>query len=163
MNEVKAFIGKAEQTDDITLMTISKTSKVEPLVVRVENRMDRWPVLRSALHDYGLCAGMDKRSLKKTEVAIEEAVVNIVKYSQAEWMEMILDLKFQISDFRLFITLRDNGVVFDPTQQAEVDTEQVTAERQVGGLGIALLRQIADEVSYERKDEINELTIIKQL
>ena len=52
---------------------------------------------------------------------------------------------------------------FDPTKQAEVDTEKVTAERQIGGLGIALLRKIADDVHYERRDGINELTIFKNL
>ena len=55
------------------------------------------------------------------------------------------------------------AMTFDPTQQAEVDTAQATAERQIGGLGIALLRKIADEVCYRREEEINELTIMKQL
>lgn len=160
--EVKAFMGKAEQADDITLMTIRKTSAVEPLILRVENRMDRWPELRAALHAYGLCAGMETRALKKTEVAIEEAVVNIVKYSQADWMELGVT-GYGVPVTGLEITLRDNGVAFDPTKQAEVDTEQVTAERQVGGLGIALLRQIADEVRYERIDDINTLTILKNI
>ena len=163
LSEVKAFMGDAEPTDDITLMTIRKTSAVEPMTLRVENRMDRWPVLREALHDYGLCAGMDLRALKKTEVAIEEAVVNIVNYSQAEWMELILDWRLEIEDLKLIVTLRDNGVAFDPTKQADVDIEQATAARQVGGLGIALLRQIADEVRYERTDGVNELTIIKNI
>jgi anti-sigma regulatory factor (Ser/Thr protein kinase) len=126
--------------------------------------------MRAAIHNYGLCAGMDKRTLKKTEVAIEEAVVNIVNYSQAEWMELNVlcprarsegmeSLKLK----ELKITLRDNGVSFDPTKQAEMDTERATAERQIGGLGIALLRQIADEVRYSRTDEINTLTIIKKI
>jgi len=163
LSEVKAFMGDAEPTDDITLMTIRKTSAVEPMRLQVENRMDRWPVLREALHDYGLCAGMDLRALKKTEVAIEEAVVNIVNYSQAEWMELILDWRLEIEDLKLIVTLRDNGVAFDPTKQADVDIEQATAARQVGGLGIALLRQIADEVRYERTDGVNELTIIKNI
>ena len=90
LEEVKAFIGSAEQADDITLMTIRKTNAVEPLRLRVENRIDRWPELRAALHNYGLCAGMEPRALKKTEVAIEEAVVNIINYSQATWMELKL-------------------------------------------------------------------------
>ena len=162
--DVKRFMGKAEQADDITLMTIRKTSAVEPMILRVDNRMDCWPEMRTALHEYGLCAGMDPRALKKTEVAIEEAVVNIVKYSQAEWMEMILTLKpSNPQTFKLNITLQDDGIPFDPTKQADVDTEQVTAERQVGGLGIALLRQIADEVSYSRENEINTLTILKKI
>ena len=163
LSEVKAFIGKAEQTDDITLMTIRKTGPVEPMTLRVENRMEHWPQMRAALHDYGLCAGMEPRALKKIEVAIEEAVVNIVKYSQAEWMEMILDFRFEISDLRFVIMLRDNGVAFDPTQQADVDTERAMTERQIGGLGISLLRKIADEVRYSRTDEINELTILKKI
>jgi serine phosphatase RsbU (regulator of sigma subunit)/anti-sigma regulatory factor (Ser/Thr protein kinase) len=161
--EVKAFIGKAEQTDDITLMTIRKIGTVEPLTLRVENRMDRWPELRAALHDYGLCAGMELRALKKTEVAIEEAVVNIVKYSQAEWMELGVRGFVDERMSGLEVTLRDNGIAFDPTKQAEVDAEQVMAERQIGGLGIALLRKIADEVRYSRTNEINELTILKNL
>ena len=159
--EVKTFIGKAEQTDDITLMTIRKSDAPVPLTLRVENRMDCWPELRAALHDYGLCAGMEQRALKKTEIATEEAVVNIIKYSQAEWIELGVRVFVDKSISRLEVTLRDNGIAFDPTKQAEVDTEQAMAERQIGGLGIALLRKIADEVRYSRTNEINELTILK--
>ena len=164
LHEVKRFIGSAKQADDITLMTIRKTGVVEPLTMRVENRMDRWPLLRAALHDYGLCTGMDLRALKKTELAIEEAVVNIVNYSQAEWMELtVTGYGLPVTGDGLTIILRDNGIAFDPTQLAEVDMAQVTAARQVGGLGIALLRKIADEVRYDRTDDINTLTIIKNL
>ena len=164
--DVKKFIGKAEQADDITLMTIRKTSAVEPVHMRLENRMDAWPQMRAALHNYGLCTGMEPRALKKTEMAIEEAVVNIVNYSQAEWMELEVHSEWANSQRQsqcLIITLRDNGVPFDPTQQAEVDIEQATAERQIGGLGIALLRKIADDVRYSREEEINTLTIIKKI
>ena len=105
---------------------------------------------------------METRTLKKIEVAIEEAVVNIVKYSQASWIELGV-MGYGLPVTGLEITLRDDGVAFDPTKQAEVDTEQVTAERQIGGLGIALLRKIADEVSYRREKEINALTLIKNL
>ena len=161
--EVKMFIGKAEQTDDITLMTIRKTCTVKPLMLWVENRMERWPELRAALHDYGLCAGMELRAQKKIEVAIEEAVANIVKYSQAEWMELGVRVLVDEKIRGLEVTLRDNGIAFDPTKQAEVDIEQAMADRQIGGLGIALLRKIADEVHYSRTNEINELTILKNL
>ena len=165
--EVKAFIGKAEQADDITLMTLRKTSAVEPLCLRVESRIERWPEMRAALHNYGLCAGMEQRALKKTEVAIEEAVVNIVNYSGADWMEIQVECgkreEGSTKSKTLCVTLRDNGGMFDPTKQAQVDTDAVTAERQIGGLGIALLRQIADELFYRRANATNELTIIKHI
>ena len=154
---VKTFIGEAEQTDDITLLTICKRSETQPVVLRVQNKMDQWPVLRSVFYEYGMCAGMDARTLKKLIVAFEEAVVNIINYSQAEYISLTL---FQSP---LTITLTDNGVAFDPTAQAEVDTDQAVAERQIGGLGIALLRQIADKIQYRRIDGQNELTIIKNI
>ena len=159
------FTGNAEQADDMTLMAITKTSRVQPLQLHVESKLDQWPALRTRLHSYGSCAGMDARALKKMVLAIEEMVVNIIKYSEADWMEMTLNVTERISSGgkELTITLRDNGGMFDPTRQAEVDTDALTADRQVGGLGIALVRQIADDLSYNRKNGINELTIIKAI
>jgi sigma-B regulation protein RsbU (phosphoserine phosphatase) len=156
LGEVKSFIGTGEQADDITLMTIRKTSAVEPLVVRVENKLDHWPVLRCALHGYGVCAGMNARGLKMIELAVEEAVVNIINYSQAEWVELEVKVKKGIN-----VTLRDNGIAFDPT--AHVPNEKATDERQVGGMGIHLIRQIVDEIRYERKDERNILGLVKKI
>lgn len=183
MEGVKAFIGTAEQSDDITLMTISKRSEMEPVRLQVENNLSQWPTLRKALHEYGMCVGIEARTLKKMILAIEEAVVNIVNYSQAKSITMTLktssenkkthssvsrvdsshNLGEQLGG-QISITLSDDGIAFDPTAQAEMDTAAATANRQVGGLGIALLRQIADEVHYRRTDdEQNELSIIKNI
>ncbi|MBP5659604.1 MAG: SpoIIE family protein phosphatase, partial [Paludibacteraceae bacterium] len=165
LQAIKQYTGEAEPTDDITLMTITKTSAVQPLTLRVECNIDCWPELRTALHNFGFCAGMNPRVLKKTEMAIEELVVNIVNYSGADWMELEVsgERVSGLGDERLVVTLRDNGGKFDPTQQAEVDTDAVTAERQIGGLGIALVRQIADELSYRRVNAVNELIILKNI
>lgn len=161
MEGVKAFIGTAEQSDDITLMTISKKSDMQPYVLHVENKMSEWPVLRKGLQDYGMCVGMEDRTLKKMILALEEAVVNIVNYSEAKFIGMTISCG---DTQRLSITLRDDGIAFDPTAQAEVDTAAVIDQRQIGGLGIALLRQIADEVHYRRTDDgQNELSIIKNI
>ena len=159
MAGVKAFIGTAEQSDDITLMTISKRSEMQPYVLHVENKMSEWPALRKGLQDYGMCVGMEDRTLKKMILALEEAVVNIVNYSEAKFIGMTISCG---DTQRLSITLSDDGIAFDPTAQAEVDTAAVIDQRQIGGLGIALLRQIADEVHYRRTDDgQNELSIIK--
>ena len=179
MAEVKAFIGTAEQSDDITLMTISKRSETQPVRLQVENTLSQWPTLRKALQEYGMCVGMEARTLKKMTLALEEAVVNIANYSQAKMVTMtIKTLAFghwplaplAVADLRLAansqltITLIDDGIAFDPTAREEVDIAAATAGRQVGGMGIALLRQIADEVHYRRTDDgQNELSIIKNL
>ena len=100
---------------------------------------------------------MDKKGLKKLEVAAEEAIVNILHYSQASEIEMVLSI--QMSAFS--IQLSDDGIAFDPT--AHVPNEKATDERQVGGLGIHLIRQIVDELHYERKENKNILTLVKKI
>ena len=157
------YIGKAEQTDDMTIMTIRLTNDVQPLTLHLENRLDQLPVFRNALHNYGLCAGVDKRTLKRLEVALEEAVVNIINYSQATAIELKVESQKSNAERQFCIKISDNGTIFDPTAQKEVDTVQNAEERQIGGLGIALLRQMADELHYRRMDNQNELTIIKNI
>jgi len=157
------YIGRAEQTDDMTIMTIRLTNDVQPLTLHLENRLDQLPVFRNALHNYGLCAGVDKRTLKRLEVALEEAVVNIIIYSQATAIELRVECQKSKDERQFCIKISDNGTIFDPTAQKEVDTAKNAEERQIGGLGIALLRQIADELHYRRMDNQNELTIIKNI
>ena len=156
--EIKSFMVNTVPTDDITLMVIRLKSTNKPVSLNVENDISQWRTLRTALHEYGLCAGLEKRVLKKLELALEEAVVNIVNYSQAT----SIGLEMHYVPSQMTIVLTDDGVPFDPTSQALVDTEKVVKSRQIGGLGITLLKQIADDLQYRRtEDGRNELTIIK--
>ena len=154
---IKSFMGKAEPTDDITLMTIRKTSPVIPVTLRVPCHEDQWHVLRGAIHTFGMCVGMEKKALKKFEVAAEEAVVNILYYSQTSEIEM--ELSCQLS--AISIQLSDDGIAFDPTEH--IPNDKATDERQVGGLGIQLIRQIMDEIHYERSEDKNILTLVKKI
>lgn len=181
LEAVKRYIGEAEPTDDITLMTIRKKSATQPVSVCVPNHIEQWPSLRRTLHEYGVCTGIEKHTLKKLEIALEEAAVNIISYSHATEIELKIQRStpdaprnailsnterpsrsHTLTERTLNITLTDNGIPFDPTS-SECDTAKVIEERQMGGLGISLLRQITDEQHYQRTDERNQLTIIKYL
>ena len=156
-NAIKHFIGQAEPTDDITLMTICKESPVLPMTINVPCREDQWPVLRNAIHSFGLCIGMERKALKKYEVAAEEAIVNILHYSQANDIEIVLSSQ----DSAFTIQLMDDGLPFDPTEHTP--NNKTIDERQIGGMGIHLIRQIVDEMHYERKKEKNILRMVKLL
>lgn len=156
-NAIKHFIGQAEPTDDITLMTICKESPVLPMTINVPCREDQWPVLRNAIHSFGLCIGMERKALKKYEVAAEEAIVNILHYSQANDIEIVLSSQ----DSAFTIQLMDDGLPFDPTEHTP--NNKTIDERQIGGMGIHLIRQIVDEMHYERKEGKNILGLVKKI
>lgn len=100
---------------------------------------------------------MEKKALKKSEVAAEEAVVNILHYSQASEIEMVLSLRHSA----IRIQLSDDGLPFDPTEH--VQDENATDERQIGGMGIHLVHQIVNEMHYERKENKNVLILVKKI
>ena len=168
LEAVKRYIGEAEQADDITLMTIRKKSAVQQMSLHVLNSKEQWLLLRRTLHEYGVCLGIETHTLKKLEMALEEAVLNIMNYSHATEIEMNIQhslpaVEASSPKVTLNIILIDDGVPFDPTS-SENDTPKVNDEiQQIGGMGIRLLRQMTDELYYQRTHERNQLTMIKYL
>lgn len=125
----------------------------------VPNDKDQLPLFRRTLREYGESIGMEPHMLKKLEVALEEAVVNILNYSHATQIGMDIS---HTGTSAVSILLTDDGVPFDPTS-FDSDTSRAVSERQIGGLGISLMRQISDELHYQRTNGNNQLKIIKYL
>ena len=96
-------------------------------------------------------------------LALEEAVVNVIMYAYPqEWQSDIL-LKVSSTDNQLIFLLTDTGASFDPTKAPDVNLTLTIEERPVGGLGIFLVRSIMNEVTYQRLDGENRLTMKKDI
>ena len=97
-------------------------------------------------------------------LVLEEAVVNIINYAypKEEHESIYLSARMQ-EDRSIVFVLTDTGKEFDPTAVPEADVTLSAADRQIGGLGIFLIRQIMNEVKYERIDGKNVLILEKKL
>ena len=107
--------------------------------------------------------GFDMSTTFKLNLAIEEAVVNVMSYAYPAGTKGDVDIDAEADDEQLKFVISDSGTPFDPTQKGEVDTTLSAEERGIGGLGIHLIRQIMDTINYERVDGKNVLTIRKKL
>ncbi|MBQ1874312.1 MAG: ATP-binding protein [Paludibacteraceae bacterium] len=99
-------------------------------------------------------------------LALEEAVSNVMLYAYPGKSGQVLvecEKCQEPKGQKLVFTITDSGVPFDPTQQKDPDVTQSAEERPIGGLGIFLVRQIMDDIRYERKDDKNILTLVKKL
>ena len=96
----------------------------------------------------------------KINLALEEAVCNVIHYAYPEGTAGKMDLEAVREGNRLRFTLTDRGKAFDPTAAPEANLEAPLEERLVGGLGIHLVRSIMDSISYSRLDGKNVLTMI---
>ena len=96
-------------------------------------------------------------------LVLEEAVVNIINYAYPKEEHQSIFLSARLQEDSVIFILTDTGKEFDPTMAPEADVTLSADEREIGGLGIFLIRQIMNEVRYERIDGKNVLTLEKKL
>ena len=96
------------------------------------------------------------------EISLEELFVNIAHYAYPEgngWAE----IHASAADGVAAVTLIDGGIPYDPLAKPDPDVTLSAEERQIGGLGIYMVKQKMDEMAYEYRDGHNILTIRKKL
>ena len=96
-------------------------------------------------------------------LVLEEAVVNVINYAYPKEEHQSIYLSASLREGSIVLILTDTGKEFDPTMAPDVDITLSADEREIGGLGIFLIRQIINEVKYERIDGKNILTLEKKL
>ncbi len=108
--------------------------------------------------------GCSMKLLMQIDLVVEEVFVNIAHYAYKDavgkaWITCGLDKENNL----LNIVFEDEGVQFDPLAKDDPDITASAEEREIGGLGIFLTKKLMDDVSYERKDGKNILTLVKKL
>jgi len=113
----------------------------------------------------GICeeTGVSMETTMQLNLALEEAVVNVMNYAYPAGTIGYVDIDIDTGEQQMCIIISDSGIPFDPTTQKEVDITLSAEQRSIGGLGIHLIRQLMDGVSYERKDGRNILTLKKRI
>lgn len=96
-------------------------------------------------------------------LVLEEAVVNVINYAYPKEEHQHIYLSAKLHEDSIVLVLTDTGKEFDPTMAPEADITLSAEERPIGGLGIFLIRQIMNEVKYERIEGKNVLTLEKKL
>jgi serine/threonine-protein kinase RsbW len=96
-------------------------------------------------------------------VVLDDLLANVVLHGLAERPGGEATVDVAKTDGAVKVTIADNGPPFDPFARAAPDTTLSIEERQIGGLGIHLVRQMMDEVSYERRGDRNVTVLMKRL
>ena len=163
---VHQFVGDAEQSDDLTMMAIQYIKLQSDVRIRrsivLPNNVQATPRLAAFVEEMCEAVGFGPSDTTMINLAVEEAVVNVMKYAYPPDTKGDVTIEAVSNDVRLKFTIIDSGAPFDPTVQSQVDTTLSAMERPIGGLGIHLVRQIMDSINYERMDNLNVLTLRKK-
>ncbi|MBR5086655.1 MAG: SpoIIE family protein phosphatase [Muribaculaceae bacterium] len=160
------FVGNAEQSDDLTLLAVRYTPTPEQPIARQELTVENDLSHISQVNDFvtAFCdkLNLDKSTATNMRLAIEEAVVNVINYAYPKGEKGDINIIASATCDTIKWVITDNGVAFAPTDAPDVDTSLSAEDRQIGGLGIFLVRQLMDTINYERINHKNVLTLKKK-
>jgi anti-sigma regulatory factor (Ser/Thr protein kinase) len=101
-----------------------------------------------------------RRSLS---IALDELLANALSHGRMGLDPCSVRVEVELDRDLVTVVLTDDGTPFDPFERDAPDTTLSVEERQIGGLGIHLVGQLMDQVSYQRRDGHNVVTLVKQL
>ncbi len=166
-NAVNTFVNGADQSDDLTMLAVQykrmKLTERYQDKISLDNDVEQIPQLTEFVNKACATVGFDEQTATNMNLAIEEAVVNVMIYAYPKGTKGKVNIEAISNDDRVKFVISDNGVPFDPTVVVEPDTSLSAEERKIGGLGIYLVRRLMDSVNYERIKGFNVLTLRKKL
>jgi sigma-B regulation protein RsbU (phosphoserine phosphatase) len=170
MNAVKTFAGGAPQADDITMLGLRylgvAPSDVVAQVFRqtMSNQLTAIPALQLAFELYVAQWAGAKPLIPTLNMALDDLLNNVVQYAfPNDQTEHQIEVTGAVRDGYVVLTIADDGIPFNPLTVAPPDLSMLLHEREIGGLGIHLVRSMFDEVSYHRQVGRNVLTVKKKL
>ncbi len=132
----------------------------------VRNDLNELARISAAIDDFAESNDIPMKAQFEVQLCVEEIFTNIVSYgfSDGEQHEIEILLRLDPEARVLGITLVDDGIEFDPVQDSSKPALDANLQdRQIGGLGLHLVRQYVDELEYKRRDGRNHLILTKTL
>lgn len=117
----------------------------------------------AAFGDFADAEGLPASVRRSAFVVLDELLANTVSHGLEGRTDGTVMVDVKLASELLVMTLRDNGKPFDPFARAAPDTTLSVEDRPIGGLGIHLVRQLVDDVSYRREADHNIVVLAKRL
>ena len=166
-SDVSEFVGSADQSDDMTMLSIVYTNPydIEPdegIRVRADNQ--GYEKVMGRIKQRMSEAGCSARTITEMETACSEIYANIDMYAYKDKEEKgdVL-VTTDVINGAVRITFTDWGIPFNPLEREDPDPILSFKERRKGGLGIMLVKKICDDISYVREGDRNILKLEKEM
>ena len=131
--------------------------------IKLKNQVGELVHVARFIEEIGEELGLGMELMKDLNLVMEEMVSNIIFYAYPEGSEATIELAAECDGKELTFLLTDNGREFDPTLKDDPDLDVNPAEREIGGMGIYIVRSLMDNVTYQRLGDKNVLTMKKAI
>ena len=131
--------------------------------LQVKNQLFEIQRLSALVEAFAREHQMPGSSAFQINLVLDELVTNVISYGYRDGAEHLIDLRMKLSGEELTIVMEDDGLPFNPLEQAAPQLDKPIAEKEVGGLGIFLVRKLMESVEYRREADKNILVMKKKI
>lgn len=159
---VDGFAGGVDQSDDLTMLCLRlDNSRDYTHRTTFPNSLSIVEKLPAFIGNLASLLNLGKETCGRINLILEETLVNVVSYAYPHGVtgEIEVTTRYGENTGGLTFEISDRGVAFDPTAAPDPDIDAPADERPIGGLGIHMVRTLADRVEYRRDGNRNILTI----
>jgi len=161
--DIDRFVGEAEQFDDITMLVVDYLGNEENKMAEkvFPAKIEEYDNANAFLEEELENADFGMKAIMQIAIAFEEMFVNVAHYAYPDG-DGTVTVGVSVEDGVATIRLIDSGVPFDPLAKADPDITLEAEDRQIGGLGIFMVKKTMDSVAYEYTDGKNIFTMTKK-
>ena len=168
ISAVKEYEAGSEQADDITVLAIQYFRAAHrpmnaSLELIIHNQISEIGEFNQRFAAFAEQQQLPGQVVVSMQIVFEELLSNIIKYNFSDDAPHDIEIKVEVSAEKLMATIIDDGIAFNPFDAPAPDTTLALEDREIGGLGVHIVRTMMDEVFYERDGNKNVVTVSKQL
>lgn len=131
--------------------------------IKLRNKVEELERVAQFIEELGEELGLSMELQMNLNLVMEEMVSNVIFYAYPEGTEAEIELLAESDGKELTFVLSDQGREFDPTLKEDADVDVNPAEREIGGMGIFIVKNIMNKVTYQRLEGKNLLTMKKNI
>ena len=168
VDDVWEYQGEAEQADDVTVLAVSyqgasARGEIDHLNLRVKNQPEEIGRVNEDFNEFAGRHGVPAGDRRRINLIFDELLSNIITYAFNDEEEHIINVAVSLERDRLVVSIADDGRPFNPFGRIPPETDLPVDDREIGGLGLHLVKKVMDEVTYERLGTKNVATLIKHV
>ena len=129
--------------------------------LRIKNQISELEKVAQFVEEIGEELGLSMELQMNLNLVMEEMVTNVIFYAYPEGEVADIELLAKSDGKELTFVLSDQGKEFDPTAKEDTDLDVNPADRELGGMGIFIVKNIMNKVTYQRLEGKNLLTMTK--
>jgi anti-sigma regulatory factor (Ser/Thr protein kinase) len=131
----------------------------DELQVSIPGRLSEVDAVARRVEEFGDAHGLPGPKVYVINLALDELITNVVSYGFGGVAEPEIRITLRIEGGALVLIMEDNGQPFDPTRNMATDITSPLTERPIGGLGLHLVKNFADRLSYEFAEGRNRVIV----